>query len=52
MNFLRNKISSLISVIMFIGFFLALTLLVFAFVTNQSAEVVILPVESTDFGLV
>ncbi len=41
MSFFRSKVNRPILVMMFIGFFLALTLLVFAFVTNQSAEVVI-----------
>ena len=41
MSFFRSKVNKLILVMMFLGFFLALTLLVFAFVTNQSANVVI-----------
>ncbi|MCK5242816.1 hypothetical protein KAR34_10220 [bacterium] len=41
MSFISSIVNRLISVMMFIGFFLALTLLVFAFVTNQSADLVI-----------
>jgi len=41
MSFLSSKINRPILVMLFIGFFLALTMLVFAFVTNQSAEVVV-----------
>ncbi len=41
MNFFGSKINRPVLVMIFMGFFLALTMLVLAFVTNQSADVVI-----------
>ncbi len=41
MNFFRSRVNRPFLVMIFMGFFLALTMLVLAFVTNQSADVVI-----------